>query len=205
MTRLAILGAGGHGVVVADAALGSGWQEIEFFDDQWPHTTKDLPWPVVGTSHHLKTNWCTFDGVCVAIGNNSLRLQFIKELMILGAPVVTIMHPRAVVSQYASIGLGSVVFAGAIVNPLTTIGLGAIINTGATVDHDCYLEDGVHLCPGVHLAGGVSIGAHSTLGIGSAVKHLITIGSNVMVGAGAAVVNNIKSNSLVVGVPARER
>ena len=50
--RLAILGASGHGKVVADAALGAGWQPT-FYDDAWPGVSSCGPWPVVGTSADL--------------------------------------------------------------------------------------------------------------------------------------------------------
>src|SRR5690606_24126355 len=36
MIRLAILGASGHGKVVADCAELCGWSVVEFFDDAWP-------------------------------------------------------------------------------------------------------------------------------------------------------------------------
>ena len=41
MKTLAILGASGHGKVVADAALSTGlWQEVVFYDDAWPAKKK---------------------------------------------------------------------------------------------------------------------------------------------------------------------
>ena len=85
------------------------------------------------------------------------------------------------------------------------IGIGAIINTDATVDHDCVLGSAVHVSPGAHLAGGVCVGDRSWVGIGSAVRQLARIGSDVMVGAGAAVVADIPDGCVVTGVPARPR
>ncbi len=201
--RLAIVGASGHGKVVADAALKGGWDEILFFDDAWPELTEVGVWQVIGNTRQLQEQAVCFDGAVVAIGNNMIRLDKQYELEQTGIQLVTIIHPSATVSPYSVIGKGSVVFAGAVVNAFATIGIGCIINTGSTIDHDCLLADGVHVSPGAHLGGNVHIGKAAWVGIGSSVKQFIQIGENVVVGAGAAVVNDIESGLTVIGVPAR--
>ena len=57
--------------------------------------------------------------------------------------------------------------------------------------------------PGTHLAGGVHVGFRSIIGIGSAVKQNVSIGSDVTIGAGAAVVHDLPDSVTAVGVPAR--
>ena len=201
--RLAILGASGHGKVVADTALQAGWQEVVFFDDAWPRLTKNGAWPVVGDSRLLLERLAEFDGVAVGIGNNRIRLAKTRELLVAGAAMSSIIHPSAVVSPLAELGAGCVVFAGAVVQVDSRLGHACIINTHASVDHDCLLADGVHICPGANLAGLVHVGEASWIGIGASVKQLIRIGRDVMVGAGAAVVADITDADSVVGVPAR--
>lgn len=95
--------------------------------------------------------------------------------------------------------------AGAVVNVDCRIGMGVIINTAASIDHDCVLEDAVHISPGARLAGGVCVGERSWVGIGASVKQLVEIGSGVTVGAGAVVVSNMPDDCVAVGVPARVR
>jgi sugar O-acyltransferase (sialic acid O-acetyltransferase NeuD family) len=202
--RLAILGASGHGKVVADAALMGGWDEVVFFDDAWPQLTEVEVWQVVGNTRQLIDRAVRIDGAVVAIGNNVIRLEKQYELEKTGVQLVTIIHPTAVVSSFSEIGKGSVVFAGAVINAFATIGCACIINTSSTIDHDCLLADGVHISPGAHVAGMVTIGQTAWIGIGASVKHCIHIGDNVLVGAGAVVVNDIESGLTVVGVPARE-
>ena len=94
-------------------------------------------------------------------------------------------------------------FAGVVVNPGATIGDGVILNTGCSIDHDCVLDECVHVSPGARLAGTVSVGQLSWIGIGASVKQSIHIGCNVRVGAGAAVVSDIGDDTTVVGVPAK--
>ena len=205
MKRLAILGAGGHGKIVAECAELSGWKTIVFFDDTSPQKTKNGHWPVVGNSSDLLEQAKDFDGVLVAIGNNTARQNELSKLSKAGANIPVVIHPSATVSRYASIGAGSVIVAGAIINTDCKIGNGAIINTSATIDHDCLLGDFVHVCPGTNLAGGVTVGDRSWVGIGSAVRQMIKIGSDVMVGAGSVVVSDISDACVVTGVPARHR
>lgn len=205
MRRLAILGASGHGKVVADCAELCGWEEISFFDDAWPAKQANGVWAVVGDTESLLTCLDDFDGILVAIGNNDVRETKLRAFLDQGITPSVLVHPSAVVSRYAVIGAGSVLLAGAVVNVGCRIGMGAIINTGAAVDHDCSLGDAVHVSPGAHLAGEVCVGDRSWLGIGSSVRQLVKIGCDVMVGAGAAVVTDIPDACLVVGVPARVR
>lgn len=203
MKRLAILGASGHGKVVADAAELSGWDEVVFFDDAWPELTNNSVWPVLGNTNALLASLETFSGVAIAIGNNVIRFEKLNQLREQGAILPVIVHPQAVISRYASLGEGSVVCAGVLVNADARIGAAAILNTGSTVDHDCVLADAVHISPGANLAGGVSVADCSWVGIGASVKQLVTIGSNVMIGAGSVVLKDVSSDCVIAGNPAK--
>lgn len=203
MNTLALLGASGHGKVVADAALASGWQEVVFFDDAWPRLTMNGRWPVVGNMASLLSSDQDFEGVLVAIGNCAIRWEKHQTLRAAGARLATVVHPRASLSPFATLGLGSVMMAGAVVNVDALVGDACIINTGATVDHDCKLEHGVHVSPGAHLSGNVTVGALSWIGVGATVRQSMHIGSDVMVGAGAVVVESVPNGLTVVGSPAR--
>jgi sugar O-acyltransferase (sialic acid O-acetyltransferase NeuD family) len=203
MKKLALVGASGHAKVVADAALAGDWDAVEFFDDAWPQLQKNGSWHISGDSGALLARLQDFAGVIVAIGDCSVRWKKHQALLAAGSPLVTVIHPSAVVSRYARLGVGSVVMAGAIVQIDATLGQANIINTGATVDHDCDLGDAVHICPGAHLAGSVQVGHRSWVGIGAAVKQGVMIGDDAIIGAGAIVVQSVPSGLAVVGNPAR--
>ncbi len=201
---LAILGAGGHGKVVADAALlNSEWSDVVFFDDNYHNiVSSNGRWAVSGTGNDLFDNHHQFSGVVVAIGDNRLRLVKTLELKETGANVVSVIHPKTVVSPYASIAIGSVVFAGAIINIGARVGRACIVNTGSVIEHDCNLDDGVHLSPNAALAGETRVGECSWVGIGAVTKQLTVIGSGVVVGAGAVVITSVPDNVTVIGNPA---
>lgn len=202
MKKCAILGASGHGKVVAEIAEMNGYRDVVFFDDRWPSLTSLERWVVVGNTDTLCQVAREFDLTVVAIGNNQVRLQKQQQLSKSGAVFSVLSHPTAVVSTYSSVAEGTVIMANAVLSSYCRVGMSCIINTGATVDHDCHLGDGVHISPGVNLAGGVIVGESSWVGIGSQVNQLIVIGRDAMVGSGSTVINNIPDNETVVGTPA---
>lgn len=205
MSTLLVVGAGGHGRVVADAAMSSGvWNAIAFIDDR-TDVTSVLGCPIVGTCADLERLRTQYEAVAVGIGQVHRRLELLDRCEEIGFRLPCIVHATAAVSNFAAMANGCVVFAHSAVNPGAVLGRGCIVNTGATVDHDCELGEGVHVCPGVHCAGSVSIGPRSWIGIGSCVKQGVRIGSDVTVGAGAAVVSDVASGLTVVGVPARAK
>jgi sugar O-acyltransferase (sialic acid O-acetyltransferase NeuD family) len=203
MKRLLILGAGGHGKVVADAALLAGWEPVAFLDDRGGDAAGPLGLPVLGGIETLGRHARDFDAAVVAIGAARKRLELLDLCTRAELALGTVIHPSAVVSRHASLEPGCVVFANAVINAGARLGRGCIVNTGATVDHDCWLGDGVHLCPGTHLAGNVRVGDRAWIGIGAVVRQQLEIGADVMVGAGAVVVAAVPSGKTVVGVPAR--
>ncbi|MCP4323692.1 MAG: acetyltransferase [Psychromonas sp.] len=204
MNRLAIIGASGHGKVLADIALQVGWSSVVFFDDAYPTLTSIELWKVVGTTNDFIESATEFDGVIVAIGNNQIRLKIQTRLTQANCNVVNLIHPHATVSQFVKLGSGNVIMAGAVISPFVTIGNACIINSNAVVEHDCILSDAVHLSPASALAGGGKVGLCSWIGIGAVTKQMLTITEHVIVGAGASVVNDLTFSGTYIGVPARK-
>lgn len=203
--RLAILGASGHGKVIADAAEQLGWKTINFFDDAWPGIEENGPWSVKGNTEALIASLSAFDGVVVGIGNNRIREDKQSKLALAGAKLVSVIHPAAVISPHASIGAGSVVFANSVVNPCAVVGAGVIVNTGAVVEHDCVVGDFAHISPNAVLAGGVTVGHQTWVGACASLRQLISIGEGSIVGMGAVVTKDVEPGLTVLGNPARTR
>ena len=205
MNQLLILGAGGHGKVMAEAAEAEGvWQRIALLDDR--HTLLDgtLRWPVLASIEEAGRFVSEYSHAIVAVGDSRRRMAWLDQLGSYGFLIPTLKHPAAWVSPSASLGEGTVVMANATVQADARLGRGCIVNTGASIDHDCSIGDGVHICPGVSLGGEVMIGHGSWFGIGCSVIQGVRIGGQVTAGAGAAVISDIGDGMTVVGVPARE-
>lgn len=204
MSGLLIVGAGGHGKVVADIAYElRRWGDIAFLDDNYPESTGVGEWKVLEIPSRANRFLEDYPEAIVAIGANFLRLEMQKRMTEIGFQFPVLIHPDASVSRFASIGAGTIICTQAAVIIGARIGLGGIINTGASVGHDCSLEDGVHVAPGVRLAGGVSVGECSWIGIGAAVKEYVSIGCGVMVGAGTTVIRDISDGVTVIGSPGK--
>lgn len=198
-----IIGAGGHGKVIADIMLSCGMAVMGFLDDNPFLIGKQiLGLPILGNVE----NWLNFDveKLVVGIGDNSVRRLIVQRIEQVGSPIwATAIHPRATIANSVVVDIGTVVMAGAVINPDTTLGQHTIINTGATVDHDCEIGNFVHIAPGTHLAGGVHIGDGAMLGIGCSVTPGCNVGQGSIVGAGAVVVCDVPSGVIAKGVPAR--
>ena len=203
MKRLAIIGASGHGKVVAEIAELNGWSEIKFYDDD-SQKKKINTWEVKGDIETFLSDMDYFNGFFVAIGNNQIRQEKTEYILSKGVQnLISLKHPSAVLSKYSKIGIGTILMAGVAVNSMSKIGMSAIINTNSIIEHDNIIEDYVHVSPGVSIAGGVFIGTHSWIGIGSSIKQNLVIGANTIIGAGSVVVKNVDQNNTVFGVPAK--
>lgn len=198
MKKLAIIGASGHGKVVADIARRNGYKEIVFLDDN-ESIHECGGYPVIGKS----TEAVTIDAdVIIGIGNAGVRMQIQESLQ--DEKLVTLIHPDAVVAEDVVIGKGTVVMAGAVINPGVWIGKGCIINTCSSVDHDCEVGDYVHIAVGSHLCGTVSVGDGTWVGASATVSNNVNICGDCMIGAGTVVIKDIEKPGTYVGVPARE-
>ena len=194
--RLVIIGASGHGKVIADIVVRNGYENIVFLDDD-EDVRECAGFPVIGKTCEARN----IDGdKIVAIGNAKIRERIQSEL----ENVVTLIHPAAVISRRVEISEGSVVMAGVVINSDAVIGKGCIINTGASVDHDCKIEDFAHISVGAHVAGTCCISRRTWIGAGATVSNNVNICGDCMIGAGAVVIKDIDKPGTYVGSPARK-
>jgi len=201
--RWLVIGAGGHGEVVADA-IREAWADASIAghldDDTAKHGSDVLGARVLGAIDSI-AKW-PHDAVALGIGDNGVRERLFARLSATER-LPAVVHPRAAVAKSARVGDASVLFAGAVVNAGATIGEGAIVNTGATVDHDCVLEPYAHVGPGSHVNGACVIGRGALLTTGVIVGRGAKIGARAVVGAGAVVIEDLPPKVLAYGVPAR--
>lgn len=171
--RLLIVGAGGHGRSVAEAALACGTFTLSgFLDDQATHVWE---FPVLGGTQDVAAWRTVADAAIVAVGNNALRQQLQQRLTQAGFTLATVVHPRAVVSPTANLGVGCAVMAGAIIGTEAKLGRGVIVNSGAVVDHHCVVEDYGHLGVAAAMAGGTQLGAGAWMQAGSALGYGVKV------------------------------
>jgi len=198
---IVVIGAGGHAKVVISALIESNIKiKGVLDDDQNKWDRKVLNIPVIGPIENIKSG--DYEWGIIAIGDNKIR-KFVAEKYKGYCKWISIIHPFSYVHPTVEIGEGSVVFAGAVIQPEVKIGKHVIVNTSASIDHDCIIQDYVHIAPEVHLAGRVEVGEGSFLGIGSSVIPYKTIGKWAIVGAGSVVIKDVPDCVTAVGVPAK--
>jgi sugar O-acyltransferase (sialic acid O-acetyltransferase NeuD family) len=203
MRGILVLGAGGHGKVVADILCCAGESVMGFLDDDpetWGATRLGLP--VLGGITTYREHMP--GGLVLGIGDIETRTTIVENL---GGHACGLwrnaIHPRAIIAHSVRLGRGVTVAAGVVVNPDTVLGDYSIINTGATVDHDCIIGAYAHIGPGAHLAGYIHVGREAFIGIGASVTQCLTVGDGAVVGAGSVVIDSVPSRVTVKGVPAR--
>lgn len=197
-----VIGAGGHGKVVADIVRRSGDILLGFLDDGHKAGEILCGIPVLGgVADYVNYSQAQF---VVGIGGAAARRSIAQRLE--GVRWYTAIHPTAVISDLDThIGEGTVVMAGAIVNPCAKVGKHCILNTASSIDHDNKIGDFTHISVGARLAGTVTVGENVWVGIGATVSNNLDLCDHCMIGAGAVVVRSITEPGTYTGIPARKK
>jgi sugar O-acyltransferase (sialic acid O-acetyltransferase NeuD family) len=195
MNNVIIQGGGEHARVVLDCLQAQGVQVVALFD---PKYSGDL-WGVPQRGTYDPAFMPEARAV-VAIGNNAVRK---KVAAITRHAYINAVHPSVIASSRASWGHGNMILHGVIIQAQASIGNHCILNTGVRVDHDCVIEDFVHIAPGTVLCGTVSVGEGTFIGAGAVVIPGRKIGAWATIGAGAVVTRDIPDYAVAVGNPAR--
>lgn len=187
MRRLLIVGAGGHGRSVAEAALAAGGYEVVgFVDDAGPGLEQVWNVAVLGTTADVSRYRFDADLAIVALGNNALREMVTHKLLSAGFELATVIHPRAVVSPRAVIGQGCSIMAGAIIGTEAQLGCGVIVNSGAVVDHHAQVHDYGHLGVNACMAGGSVLGRQAWMQAGAALGYGVKVADGAILQPGTA-------------------
>lgn len=194
MKEVIIIGAGGHGRVVAEIVKANNDIVVGFLDDIQNGDG------IIGRVEEY-INYPDKHFV-IGIGNNSVRKKIAETYPKL--KWYTAIHPTAIVSKTAKIEAGTVVCPKAVINTGAIVGKHCIINTAATVEHDNVIGDFCHISPNSTLCGTVNIGECTHIGAGTVVRNNINIEKNIIVGIGAAVVEDLTDEGVYVGVPAKK-
>lgn len=200
MKNVIVIGAGGHGKVVAEIVKESGDCLVGFLDSI-RNSGEYMGVPILGYDYEFekfKDNY-----FIVAIGNQYIRRKIVKRMI--DVDWYTAISPRAYISSaIKDIGVGTVVAPNAVINPGAMVGKHCIINTGCVVEHDNVIHSYAHISVGALLGGKVMVGENTWVGIGAAIKDHVSITSDCMIGVGSVVVKDIEQAGTYVGVPARK-
>lgn len=209
MKNLYIIGAGGFGrevlwLVNRINQKEKIWNIQGFIDDNKELYGKiENGYKILGDSNYLKNlNGDIY--VVIAIGMPKIKEKIIKKLD--NNPKIhfaTLIDPSVILSEEVKIGQGSIICAGNIITVNINIGEHVIVNLDSTIGHDSIIEDFATICPNCNISGNTRIKKYSTIGTGTKIIQGLTIGENVITGAGTVIIRDIEDNCTVVGNPAR--
>lgn len=204
---IVIIGAGGHGMVLASSLLRAEVPVLGFVDAEPAlHGKTILGVPVLGGDDLLadsaNSHWHLVNGIG-SIGRPARRREIFERLKGRGFAFYSVVDPTAIIGPEVEIGEGAQILAGCVIQPGCYVGRNSIVNTRASIDHDVTIGAHVHIAPGAVLSGNVVVGDEVHVGTGACVKQGVRIASGAVVGVGAAVVGDVAQDSLVAGVPAK--
>ncbi len=134
--NLLILGAGSYGEEVLELVQSLRlFRKISFLDDDISKTN------TLGMCDDSGRFSDEYTVAIPAVGNNTLRAKWMQRLINEGFIIPKLIHPAAVVSSNATIGIGTVVCAGATIGAGAVIGMGSIISSGSTIDRYAVVKD----------------------------------------------------------------
>jgi sugar O-acyltransferase (sialic acid O-acetyltransferase NeuD family) len=189
-------GASGHALVVIDAWLQSGGSVTAILDDdERKKRLSDFPVEHALLYHQYKGHL-----FFISVGSNAVRKKLAD---LITGPFGKVVHPFTSISPSVIIEEGSVIMAGCVINANAKIGKHVILNTSCSVDHDCIIDDFVHISPGVTLCGGIEIQEGTHVGAGATILPNLTIGKWVTIGAGCVVTKSVPDGATVIGVPGK--
>lgn len=202
--NIVLIGYSGHALVAAEVLMQQGYSLYGYMDRS-EVLKNPLNIPYLGFELNEDDLSKIKNIPCFpSIGDNEIRRKVFELLASNSFEQPNAISTKANISDFCSIGIGTLICQGACVNPFAKIGNAVIVNTGAIIEHECTIGDYSHIAPGAVLAGNVIVGKNSFIGANAVIKQGVSIGHNVVVGAGAVVLNDIPDNSMFVGNPAKK-
>lgn len=207
MKRLAIIGSGDLGQLMAHHAHSSGGYEIAgFFDDFASQDKLVSGIKVIGTTDDVLATFDSgaFDELAIGIGYKHMSVRkemfegFHKRIA-----MANVIHNSSYVDPSCKIGKGVFILPGCTLDRNVQLMDNVFVNTASTIAHDSLIGAHTFLSPSTAIAGFVNIGECCVIGINTTVIDNITIADGVQTGGGTVVIKDIEVKGLHVGNPAK--
>lgn len=202
-----IIGAGTYGEVYLAYLQEAGVEVVGFLDDSEAMQGASVRGvPVLGKVDLLKTLAGTHGirAVYCPLGNNRLRVQFLKRARKFGYETPNYIHPSVIVSPNVKIGQGVYILLGTTIMPYAEIRDFVMISMGVRLAHHTVLNEGTFLSTGVNFGASMIAEKFAYVGISATIMTGVKkLGEDCLVGAGAVVIKDVPANAVVAGVPAK--
>lgn len=201
---LILIGGGGHCKSVIEAAESAGYQIMGVLDLPEEIGKPVLTTKVIGTDDDIPAFVDKAEFVITVgfIKSPAVRIKLYNKVKEAGGRLATIIASTAYVSNYSSIGEGTVVMHHAFVNAGARVGANVILNTFTNIEHDAVIGDQCHISTGTMVNGECVVGERCFIGSQSVLANGITVGDDIVVGAGSLVRKSISQKGIYSGNPA---
>lgn len=202
--KVFIFGYSGHAYVVIESLIDAGYTIAGYFD--YKEANKN-PYKLsyFGFERNVDVKSIVKDDlVFPAVGENSIRENLVHFFDTLILNQFAALDPTAKISKTVHIGASTYIGKNVALNAQTTVGRGVIINTNATIEHECRIDDFVHIAPNAVMCGNVHVEKKTFVGANSVIRQNTKIISDVVLGAGSVVVKSIGEKGIWLGNPAKK-
>jgi len=205
MKRVVILGSGAAAVPVIDGFQNSDRYEVVgcIADDTDPSRLV-LGVPIIGTMDRIES--LRDEGLAAVIGvggwtNNRARRRLFERALAAGVELVSDVHPSAVVSPSARLGVGCLVAEGVVIQGGVVLGSDVLVSPLTSIGHQSTIGDHCFLSTGVSIGGNVRIGPDVMVAMGAVIVSRVTVGAGALIAAGAVVVDDVPARTVVRRLP----
>ena len=201
-----ILGVGHNTIVTIDLAESCGYIVAGLY-----HYLEDrigeyyFGHKIVGSNKNLFKQDLKGKQYAISVGNNEIRSELYQKIESCGGSIVTLIHPKAIVSKYANIKDGVQIHAGSIIDPDTFINENTIISSKSSVLHGSTIGKHCFLAPDVVLGANTTVDDFVFIGLNATIisNKVNIIDKCAIVGASAVVAKPIEQKQIVAGMPAK--
>ena len=203
-----IIGAGSYGEVYLSYLTEAGIEVLGFLDDNETLTGLEIRGiPVMGGVRTLETLQTTHgvEAVYCPLGNNHLRVKFLKYASELGYQTPNFIHPTVVISPNVNISsCGVYILPSTVVMPCCDISDFVMVSANSIISHHTTINEGVFMSFGVNLGANIVVHKYAYIGISATIMTGVReLGEDCLIGAGAVVIKDVPANAIMAGVPAR--
>lgn len=141
----------------------------------------------------------------ISVGSNKIRSELSNKIREKGGNIPTIIHPTAVVSEYAIVESGVVIHVNSVVQADATIRRDTVLSYNTSVSHNSTIGEACYLAFNSTIGAYIDVQNFVLIGQAAAIisDKLDYIGHHSIVGGGSVIINNVEPYSIVVGNPGK--
>ena len=212
MNKVVVMGGTGIGIIAASIIdVLPDMEFLGFLNDDIPvgeTQGKFKRLPVIGTSQDVY-KFINDNDTYVLLAYKTMKKEdkMWEKYLALDIPhekFINVIHPSSQIPWgYCEIGYGVMMAPNVQLSPDTTISDNCILLGNSFIGHDSTLERYVSVANHATIGARVHVGKAVHIGTNASIRQGVKIGDFSLVGMGSVVLDDVPSNSIVAGVPAK--